>query len=512
MKTIEARSREHEIPLLLRATEALLLAAYDEQAVLATATSLLGDHYGYGTRSILLYQKGADELVMGHAAGPGSDDAAVQSFRRKLGEGISGVAAKTRSIVNVGDLAADPRTVRIGQGQRSRLCVPMLVRHELLGVISVESPQANAFGPRDEETLAAFSHVTALALIHARSDERRRTDIAQLKVISEVATTAAKLDLDASLRVAAEGFQRATSSDSTAIYLWNERAALLELAKVTFDPRFYPADYEERMREQPLALGEGMIGWAAQHREATVIDDVAKDPRPQPVTGVPLSQKSAIVIPLVVEDRLLGVIRAVKAGVGAFTNDQFRFAQTLASQLALLLAAAQAKQEQERLAITDDLTSLYNSRYFTSRLETEMQRAQRYGHRLALLIVDSDALKRVNDQLGHAAGNQLLVDLARTIKEHVRATDLIARYGGDEFVVLQPETDLENAVAMAERIRQAAFAASDVAGVERSVSVGVATYPGTAKDAASLFQAADDALYRAKRAGKDRVAVAGAES
>src|SRR6266545_4518548 len=489
----------------MRATEALLLAAHDEEAVLATATNLLGEHFGYGTRSVLLYQKAGDELVMGHAAGPGSDDPGVIGWRRKLGEGLSGIAAKTRSIVNVGDLWADPRTVRIGPGQVSRLCVPMLVRDELLGVVVIESPTRNAFSPRDEELMRAFSQVTALALIHARADQRRRNTIAELQTITDVATAAAKLDLDASLHAAAEGFQRATTSDSTAIYLWDEPTSRLVVAKLTFDPQYYPDDYEERVRAQPLALGEGMVGWAAQHREAAMIDDVAQDARPQPVRGIPLSSKAAIVIPLVVEDRLLGVVRAVKMGVGAYSQDQFRFAQTLASQLALLLAAAQANREARHLAITDSLTGLFNIRYFSGRLEAEIKRAQRYGHEVALLIVDSDALKRVNDQLGHAAGNDLLVALAHTVREHVRSSDLVARFGGDEFVVLQPETGLEAALATAERIRQAAFAAAEVAGVERSVSVGVATYPAAATSADALFQTADGALYEAKRAGKNRV-------
>jgi len=668
--TIDRRTNEREVPLLMRATEALLLAAHDEEAVLATATNLLGEHFGYGTRSVLLYQKAGDELVMGHAAGPGSDDPGVIGWRRKLGEGLSGIAAKTRSIVNVGDLWSDPRTVRIGPEQVSRLCVPMLVRDELLGVVVIESPMRNAFSARDEELMRAFSQVTALALIHARADQRRRNTIAELQTITDVATAAAKLDLDASLHAAAEGFQRATTSDSTAIYLWDEPTSRLVVAKLTFDPQYYPDDYEERVRAQPLALGEGMVGWAAQHREAAMIDDVAQDARPQPVRGIPLSSKAAIVIPLVVEDRLLGVVRAVKMGVGAYSQDQFRFAQTLASQLALLLSAAQASraqsqrflelsalheisrrlseasrlgevlsyvldgairltgaeagvvwrlddddkfflagshnlpaeriaqhppnaadsvsrrvlasgrplrvpdmqllgkgrwpevvphlhgllgiplrseghaygsllvvhravdhfrpehervlevmaaqaaaaiaraealEEAQHLAITDALTGLYNARYFSGRLEAEIQRAQRYGHVVALLIVDSDALKRVNDQLGHAAGNDLLVALAHTVREHVRSSDLVARFGGDEFVVLQPETGLEAALATAERIRQAAFAAAEVAGVERSVSVGVATYPSAATTADALFGAADAALYEAKRAGKNRV-------
>ena len=657
----------------MRATESLLLAAYDEQAVLATATNLLGEHFGYSTRSVLLYQKGADELVMGHTAGPGADDPEVLAWRRKLGEGLSGIAAKTRKIVNVGDLRTDDRTVRIGRGQTSRICVPMLVRDELLGVVVVESPQRSAFDARDEELLTAFSEVTALALIHARSDERRRSDIAQLQAVSEVATAAASLDLDASLRAAVDAFQRVTTSDSVAIHLWDDTTQRLTMAQMTFDRRLYPVDYEHTAKQSRLALGEGMIGWAALHREAVLIDDTANDPRPKALTGIPLESKSAIVIPLLVEDRLLGVVRAVKMGVGAYSQEHFRFAQTLASQLALLLAAAQSRAEEqqrftelsavhdvsrrvsdasrlsevlsyvldgalrltgaeggliwrldekdefflaathnlpaekisqfppnrpdsvsrriitsgrpfrvsdvqvigqsrwpsavpdlhamigiplrsegraygtllllhraadqfqekdervleviaaqaaaaiaraealeraERLAITDALTGLFNARYFSGRLESEIQRAKRYEHSVALLIVDSDALKRVNDQLGHAAGNQLLVDLARTIRDHVRATDLVARFGGDEFVILQPETDLESALAIAERIRGAAHAASDVAGVERSVSVGAAIYPASAQDADALFQAADDALYRAKRSGKNKVETA----
>src|SRR5207248_2810771 len=109
--------------------------------------------------------KAADELVMGHAAGPGADDPDVLGWRRKLGEGLSGIAAETRQLVNVGDLPSDDRAVRIGKGQTSRICVPMVVRDELLGVVVVESPERDAFDERDEELLTAFSQVTALALI-----------------------------------------------------------------------------------------------------------------------------------------------------------------------------------------------------------------------------------------------------------------------------------------------------------------------------------------------------------
>lgn len=657
----------------MRATEALLLAAYDEEAVLATAVNLLGDHFGYGARYVLLYDKGREELALAHGAGTGSERPEVKSFRTKPGHGLTGICAQTRAIVNVGDVRKDRRYIGLVPECRSEICVPLLVKDELLGVLVVESAELNAFGPRDEELLTAFSQVSALALIHARADQRRRKDLAELQAVNEVATVAASLDLDAGLRAAVEGFQRATGSDSTAIYLWDEAEARLNLGTLTFDPQYYPPDYEQRVRERPLALGEGMVGWAAEQRRAAMIDDVEKDPRPQPVMGVALASKAAIVIPLIVDDRLFGVIRAVKMGVGSFNSDQFRFAQTLGNQVALLLSAAKAHREQsrrivelsalhevsrrlsdasrlgevlsyvldgaigltaaeaglvwrlaedesfflaashnlpseairqfppndpdsvswrvlevgrpvripdiqtleaaqwaaqvpqlhgllgiplrsegrsygsllllhstidhfrpeherllevlaaqaaaaiaraealeeaQRLAITDALTGLYNARYFSGRLVEEIQRAQRYSHEVALIIVDSDALKLVNDRLGHAAGNDLLVALARTIRQQVRASDLVARFGGDEFVILQPETAIESAQGTAERIRAAAYAASDAAGVERSVSVGVATFPKSARDADGLFRAADSALYSAKRQGKNRVEIA----
>jgi diguanylate cyclase (GGDEF)-like protein len=656
----------------MRAAEALLLAAYDERAVLASATSLLGDHFGYGRRYILLHQKATDELVMGFTGGDGADDPDVLRWQRKVGEGLSGIAAQTRRIVNVGDISADDRVIMVEKGQVSRICVPIVVRDELLGVLVLESPERDAFSSRDEEVLTAFAEITALALIHARSDRRRQIDIAQLHVVSEVATAAARLDLSASLKAAAEGFQRATESGATTIYLWDPATSSLSVAMMIVDGRHFPSAYEASARAVPLAFGEGLAGWAAQQRRPLLIDDVQNDPRAR-LIGPSLPDRSAIVIPLVVEERLLGVIRTIKLGLASYTQEHFRFAQTLASQIALLIAAAKARtderarlaelsalhtvsrslaeatrlgevlgrvvdgairltdaeggliwriddqgsfvlgasqglpakkiaerppnartsvsakimasgqpmriadvrsvshgrwpevvphirallgiplrsegraygslivvhpvighfttdherllevvaaqgaaaiaraaalEEAERLAITDALTGLFNARYFTDRLAVELERAKRYGRSLALLMVDSDALKLVNDRQGHAAGNDLLVNLARSIRQSVRASDLIARFGGDEFVILQPETTVKPATLIAERIREAAHAASDAAGIERSVSVGVAVYPDDATDGQSLFAQADAALYRAKKLGKNRVVTA----
>ncbi len=491
----------------MRAAEVLLLAAHDERAVLRAAMTLLGDHFGFGMRYILRWDASRAELVMAEAAGPAADRPEVRDFRTTLGVGLTGSCAATLAVVYAPDVRADPRYIGVVSECASELCLPIAVRQELLGVLALQSTERAAFSKEDEELLVAFSQVVALALIHARADELRRRDIAELQAVNEVARRAASLDLAATLDAAVRAFQDTTTSDSTAIYLYHPEQRHLTVEALTFDPKYYPADYRQSVRANPLPLGEGMVGWAAKHRRAAMIDDVAKDPRPRAITGVPLASKAAIVVPLLVEDRLLGVIRAVKMGVGSYTQDHFRFAQTLAHQTALAIAAAQAHQAVKELSLTDDLTGLPNARALTTRLQEETDRALRYQRPLALLIIDSDALKRVNDALGHEAGNQLLVDLARTTRAHVRSTDFVARYGGDEFVVIFPETDNVEAMAKAEELR-AALAKTYAPELACTVSIGVAALSKASADAITLFRAADAALYEAKRLGKGRVAQA----
>jgi diguanylate cyclase (GGDEF)-like protein len=167
----------------------------------------------------------------------------------------------------------------------------------------------------------------------------------------------------------------------------------------------------------------------------------------------------------------------------------------------------QAKESFEQLSITDGLTRLHNHRYFQDQLTREIRRVERSGEPLAMLLIDLDDFKQLNDRLGHAAGDELLAGVASTLNQSVRASDLLARYGGEEFVVLAPDTDREGAYRLAEKLRTAiaesAFVVDDSErGIRVTVSVGVARYTGNRK---GFFNAADRALYRAKDQGKNCV-------
>ena len=304
--TMTMTPRVNELSLLMRAAEVLLNAATDEASVLAQATELLGEQFGYTMRYLLLHDPERDELYAAAAAGEGSDAPGVRSYRMPTARGLTGVAARTRAIVNVGDVSADSRYIPVAPACNSEICVPLIARGDLLGVLTVQSPKTDAFSLQDERLLSAFAGLVSLALMHAREHASRRSDIAELQAVAEVARRAAQLDRDGTLQTIVEAFQRVTTADSTAVFLWDEDTQWLEVATMIYDASYYPTEYETTVRDTKVKLGEGIVGWTAEHREPVLISDAIADPRVRPVTGVSLDRKSAIVVPLVADQRLLG--------------------------------------------------------------------------------------------------------------------------------------------------------------------------------------------------------------
>lgn len=182
----------------------------------------------------------------------------------------------------------------------------------------------------------------------------------------------------------------------------------------------------------------------------------------------------------------------------------------VASELVVAVENSRLYKLTKKLAITDELTGLANYRQLQQKLDDEIERANRYGKRLSLVMIDVDDFKYFNDTQGHIAGDAALAELGRVVTSVVREVDLVARYGGEEFSVVLPETDSAGAFVAAEKVREAVanHLFCDVDGSRNcglTVSLGVATYPTHASDKESLLRDADDALYRAKHGGKNRV-------
>jgi diguanylate cyclase (GGDEF)-like protein len=184
----------------------------------------------------------------------------------------------------------------------------------------------------------------------------------------------------------------------------------------------------------------------------------------------------------------------------------------LLEPVAAALDNAQLLKRVEALSVTDDLTHLYNSRYLNQVLRREAKRTSRSGRPLSLLFLDLDGFKSINDSHGHLFGSRALVEVAVVIRGSARETDVVARFGGDEFALVLPETGPEGAFAVGERVRQRiaahSFLGADGLDIHLTASVGVATLPDVAATPEELMQAADMAMYRVKQSGKNGIQAA----
>ncbi len=215
-----------------------------------------------------------------------------------------------------------------------------------------------------------------------------------------------------------------------------------------------------------------------------------------------------VAVPLICGERILGVLEGVRYK-GSFKRSEVELLDALSLPLASALANAVRIAEAERLSQTDDLTKLHNARYMRQFLLNEIRRARRYGSSVAALFLDLDDFKKVNDHHGHLVGSHVLMEVAAVILLSVRDTDAVARYGGDEFVIVLPDTDTELAGAVAERIRtkigKYEFNGGRRLQLALTASFGVATFPLHASSPQQLIACADTAMYEAKAANKNCV-------
>ncbi|HKO99449.1 MAG TPA: sensor domain-containing diguanylate cyclase [Pyrinomonadaceae bacterium] len=212
-----------------------------------------------------------------------------------------------------------------------------------------------------------------------------------------------------------------------------------------------------------------------------------------------------VAVPLICSDRVLGVLEGIRER--PFRKSEVAILDSLARPIASALANAVRISEAERLSQTDDLTKLHNARYLRQFLLNEIRRARRYGSSVAALFLDLDNFKQVNDAHGHLAGSHVLMEMAAVILSSIRDTDAVARYGGDEFVIVLPDTGIDLAGAVADRIRSKIANHSFTGGrnlkLALTASFGVAAFPQHASSPQQLIACADTAMYEAKAANKN---------
>ncbi|MBI2955047.1 MAG: sensor domain-containing diguanylate cyclase [Chloroflexi bacterium] len=260
-----------------------------------------------------------------------------------------------------------------------------------------------------------------------------------------------------------------------------------------------------------LRPGQGMGGLVMSTGQPIAVVDYPADPRlvERPPGATRQRQlKSGMAARLSAGERALGVLYVFNQETTVFDASDLDLLSALANQAAIAIQNADLFTDLRKAALTDSLTGLYNWRYLREMLQAELARATRYGGRLSLIMADCDSLKDVNDRFGHQVGDQLLLQTGRVLKESVRESDTVIRYGGDEFVILLPETDIVEASEAAERMRLKVVVSDlvvDGRRIDITVSFGIVTFPDDAVDADDMLRKADNALYHAKSLGKNMV-------
>ncbi|HET7676926.1 MAG TPA: sensor domain-containing diguanylate cyclase [Candidatus Limnocylindrales bacterium] len=415
---------------------------------------------------------------------------------------VAWVAAHAEYLL-LDDAGRDPRSAAVGErelgGQLSMLLVPLRADGQVTGVIALSAQGARRFDGDDLRLLQVLADQAAVAIENARLLAGRDRLLAELAALLEISQASAQgVDERTLGRALARKLCSAAGVDACVISRWESGSTMLRTLAAfgvdEDDPGYDIVDYPAT--RAVLRDGRPMVVQA---------DDPGADPAELAVMRQ-LGQRTMLMLPLLAGNASVGLIELLThSRRREFSPSDLDFCMTMALQAGTALENARLMEHLRRVADVDQLTGVANHRVLQERLAQEVARANRTGRSLSVLLLDLDGFKEVNDRHGHAEGDRVLRDVAAALRLAVRTNDIVARYGGDEFVVLMPDTAERAARMVAERIvsgvRDRVHVVGDGSEVRLSASAGLAIHPEDGRTPSALLRAADTSMYSVKRAG-----------
>ncbi|HVO60635.1 MAG TPA: sensor domain-containing diguanylate cyclase [Terriglobales bacterium] len=487
-----------KIAILYDASQAIL-STFDLDEVLRQILAIVRDYFHLQNASIFFLDKEAQKLVVKSAIGWAPDR---ETTCIRVGTGLTGTAVREMRPIYAPDVSKDVRYLCGWAKTRSELAIPLMVHEEVIGVLDCQSENLDHFHAETIDLLTLFSTQASMAVQNAQlySSERKRAQ--QLEVMNTIAQQmTVVMEIPELLAKVCSLVRQAFNVDHVAVMLKEENDLVLRAHHGTLTLAVMP--------DVAKPSCQGWWGTALSSEKTLVHNDV------QPGTPDALFRetRSRMCIPLISFGQKLGVLALASASPRAFQEGDQKSLESVADMCATAIQNARHVERVRQLAYIDGLTGIFNRRFFELRIGEEIERAKRFNAGMAVIMIDIDHFKRLNDEFGHLLGDEVLRQVSSIFSQHLRKIDVVCRYGGEEFVIVLSQTDAEHAIKVAQKLRNL-VGEWQFPGVPRPVyiSAGVATFPehGTERD--QLVKAADNALYTAKQTGRNRVCLATAKA
>jgi diguanylate cyclase (GGDEF)-like protein len=516
-KQVKQLTALHDIALIS-------INADDEDELILRVTDVIGRNLFLDNFGILLLDEQA-EILHAHPSYRFFSSSERHMMDIPLGLGITGQVARTGRPLRIGDVTRAAEYLNVDERTISELCVPIKFKEQILGVINAESTKKDAFTEDDERLLVTLAGQIATTLEQIRRTQAERKWLDQLAHSNGLIYALAQITTHIERAFSTDDIIRNLGAELHKINLtcimaiYDKERGLFTVNYTSLDPEFlkmiedsigYPLITYTFSRDRldlakissPAALPglEEEIGVLLPRARRHGISDLLKKIDMGPVAHL-------LRLPLVFEETLLGILWIWGKDL---TGTDLPIMSIFAKQVGVSLERARLFQEVQSLALTDPLTGLQNRRSLFELGRVEFARAQRMDRPFCCMMLDLDHFKQINDTYGHPVGDQVLREFAYRCKASVRDIDLIGRYGGEELIILLPETDWETAMQVAERLR-ATVAAEPIRTADMdiavTVSIGVATKDENTTQLETLIARADQAMYIAKHKGRNRVAM-----